>query len=313
MFDKITKIPAGLFLVPLLLSAVLYTIWPEMVRLGGLTEALLSGDSMSFILGILCFFSGTTINFKRLIRVMKRQGILLVLKFIISVGLGALIIKVFGQNGIFGISTVALVVGLCSLNPAVYLSLIKDYGTEDDTAAFGLIGVFSLPILPILTYSIASANGSEMDWMPIISTLIPIIIGMILGNLDPKFATLFAPGATVMLPILGWNIGQGIDLVEVAKSAFLGMILVAIYYLVMSPIYLVDKKILKQDGVAAVSMLSIAGISVSTPAMLAVAYPDIVPYLSSATGQLLTAAVFTSVSTSFIVKKIYTSTYGKNN
>ncbi|WP_373768436.1 2-keto-3-deoxygluconate permease, partial [Jeotgalibaca porci] len=35
MFDKISKLPAGLFLVPLLLSALLYTIWPEMVHIGG--------------------------------------------------------------------------------------------------------------------------------------------------------------------------------------------------------------------------------------------------------------------------------------
>ncbi|WP_373790545.1 2-keto-3-deoxygluconate permease, partial [Jeotgalibaca porci] len=33
MFDKISKLPAGLFLVPLLLSALLYTIWPEMVHM----------------------------------------------------------------------------------------------------------------------------------------------------------------------------------------------------------------------------------------------------------------------------------------
>jgi len=70
----------------------------------------------------------------------------------------------------------------------------------------------------MLTYSLASAAGAELDWMPVLSSLIPIAVGMLLGNLDKKFATLFAPGVSVLLPILGWNIGQGINLLEVAKA-----------------------------------------------------------------------------------------------
>lgn len=311
MFDKITKVPAGLFLVPLFLSALFYTIWPDLVRIGGLTEATFSGDSMNFILGVLCFFSGTTIDLKRLVRVLKRQGVLLVVKFILSLAFGLFAIKLLGQEGFFGISTMALVVGISSLNPAIYLSLIKEYGTADDTAAFGLIGVFSLPIIPVIVYSITSAAGAEMDWMPIVSTLVPIGLGMLIGNLDVKFAQLFAPGSGVLLPILGWNIGQGIDLVEVAKSGLHGLLLVIIYYIAMSPIFFIDKKVLKQDGIGAVSMLSIAGISVSTLGILATAHPELQQYVSSATGQLLTATVLTSVTTSFIVKKLHRVAYAK--
>lgn len=311
MFDKITKLPAGLFLVPLLLSAFLYTIWPEMVQIGGLTEALFSGSQMNFILGALCFYSGTGIDLKKLVNILKRQGFLLVVKLIISVGLGIILIKTLGTEGVFGLSTMAMVVGIASLNPAVYLSLVNEYGKKEDAAAMGLIGLFSIPVVPMLIYSLASASGAELNWMPVISSLVPIAAGMLLGNLDKKFAALFAPGVSVLLPLLGWNIGQGINLVEVAQAGILGLLLVVFFYLAMTPIYFVDKMILKQDGIAAVGMLSVAGVSVSTPAALAVAFPVLEPYVANAMGQILTAVVITSIVTSFIVKKIYVSTYKK--
>lgn len=311
MLDKINKIPAGTFLVPLLLSALFYTIAPNLVHIGGLTEALLSGTGLNFILGAICFCSGTGIDVKRLVIVLKRQGVLLVVKFVLSILLGLGAIALFGQEGIFGISTVALVVGFSSINPALYLSLVNDYGTEDDPAAFGLTGLFSIPVVPIIVYSIVSSSGSGMDWSPIYSTLIPIALGMLLGNIDKKFTALFGPGVALFIPLMGWNIGQGIDLIEATKAGLLGILLVILYYVFMSPIFLTDKKLLKTDGIAGLSMTSIAGVSVSAPVLLAQSNPELQPYVASATGQLLTAVVITSIVTSFLVKKLYDSEYNK--
>lgn len=309
MFDKVNKIPAGLFLVPLLLSALIYTISPNLIRMGGLTEATFSGDGLNFILGATCFCSGTGIDVKRLVRVLKHHGVLLVLKLALSVGFGLGAIMLFGQEGIFGISTVALVVALSSINPAVYLSLVSDYGTSDDTAAFGLAGIFSVPVVPILVYSLSATTGEGIDWSPIYSTLLPIGIGMLLGNIDKKFTALFGPGVAVLIPLMGWNIGQGIDLIEAAKAGALGILLVVIYYLLMSPMYFTDKKLLHYDGIASLCMLSIGGVSVSAPFLLAQAHPELTPYVASATGQLLTAVVVTSISTSFLVGRLHRQMY----
>ena len=59
MLKSINKIPAGTFLVPMILSAFIYTFWPDLFHVGGLTEGLLSGSGMPFITGALSFFSGT--------------------------------------------------------------------------------------------------------------------------------------------------------------------------------------------------------------------------------------------------------------
>jgi len=38
MLNAIKKVPAGTFLVPMLVSAFLYTFWPNLFQIGGLTE-----------------------------------------------------------------------------------------------------------------------------------------------------------------------------------------------------------------------------------------------------------------------------------
>lgn len=41
MLNAIKKVPAGTFLVPMLISAILYTFWPNLFQVGGLTEHIL--------------------------------------------------------------------------------------------------------------------------------------------------------------------------------------------------------------------------------------------------------------------------------
>lgn len=86
------------------------------------------------------------------------------------------------------------------------MSTVDVYGDDDDPAAYGLTGLFSLPLFPIIVFSIvAGSTGGGMDWTPVFTTLIPLVAGMILGNIDTDFATVFTPGIGAILPLLGWN------------------------------------------------------------------------------------------------------------
>lgn len=301
------KIPAGTFLVPMLLSAVFYTIWPNLFSgIGGITNALLGGNGTGFIIGLICFCSGIGINLKTLGKLFKRHGVLLVVKFILTVGFSLLFIALFGQGGIFGISALAFVVAMCSMNPALYVSLANDFGDDVDKAAIGLVGLFGIPAVPMFIYAI-SGQG-EIDWLPIISTILPLILGMILGNLDKDFSKIFGTGVTVLLPLLGWNIGQGMNLIEGLQSGFYGIILVALFYLLMTPIVLVDQKLLKNDGIAALSMNSVAGVSASFPAIVAQVNPGLDSYVTSATTQIVTAAILTIIVTPILVRRLHGKT-----
>ncbi|MBA5728339.1 2-keto-3-deoxygluconate permease [Aerococcaceae bacterium INB8] len=79
---------------------------------------------------------------------------------------------------------------------------------------------------------------------------------------------MFGPGVATLLPLLGWNIGQGLDLTDATQSGLIGVLLVGVYYLFNLYQYPLDTKVLKNNGMASLSMMSAAGISLSVPRLL---------------------------------------------
>lgn len=302
ILKTVNAVPAGTFLVPLLLSALIYTIWPDLFMIGGLTETLFGGGSVNFIIAALCFFSGIGINVKDLGKLFKRHGVLLVVKFAASVALSLLFMAAFGQEGIFGISAVAFTVVISSTNPAAYISIVSESGNKIDQAAFGLVGLFGIPAVPVFIYGLIGGGG--FDWVPVVSTIVPIIIGIVIGNLDPELKKLFSPGMTVMIPILGWNIGQGMNLLNVVSSGAIGLLLVVIFYILMSVLVVTDTFALKNDGVASMGMNAVATSASAFPAIIAQSNPSVEPFVASAQAQILAVGVVTIILTPIISRRI---------
>jgi len=303
MLDAIKKVPAGTFLVPMLISALLYTLWPNLFQIGGLTEHIFGGAGTNGLIGAICFASGTGIDLKKIGYALKRQGVLLVVKFVISVAISLGYIALFGQTGILGISALAFTIVICSINPAVYLSIMQQYGTKQDTAVYGVTGLFSIAAVPMIVYGIASGGG--MDWMPVISTLVPMAAGVVFGNLDPKFADFFMPALPALTFLMGWNLGYGLNLIEAVQAGFGGIILAILFYIISVPLVFIDRYLLGHDGTVGGTFMTVAGLSVSTAAILGNIYPDVLgPYVTSAASQVLLVVVVTSVITPFIVAKL---------
>lgn len=114
MVKALRKLPAGLFLVPMILSMIVHTIAPDLMMTGGMVQSLFSGEGVGFIVAALTFYSGTNLNIKRLVRVLKRHGVILITKAVISIVLSFLYIRFFGQEGLFGISAMAFVIAISS-------------------------------------------------------------------------------------------------------------------------------------------------------------------------------------------------------
>jgi len=67
----------------------------------------------------------------------------------------------------------------------------------------------------------------------------------------------------------------------------------------------VDRLVLRNDGTVGATFMTVAGLSVSTAAILGNIYPDVLdPFVTSAASQVLMAVVITSVITPFIVAKL---------
>lgn len=303
MVQFMKKIPAGTFLVPMLLSALLYTIWPDLLQIGGVTEAFLGGGNMNFVIGLITFCSGVGIELKSVGQLLKRHGLLLFVKLVLTVVLGLGYVALFGQAGIFGISALAFIVTITSINSALYVSLVDDYGTGVDKAAFGIISIYSIPVIPVFIYALQGTAG--IDLMPVVNILIPLVLGIALGNLDPDFKKMFGSGVSLLIPVIGWKIGQTLNLVDALQAGFTGIILALLFYVLMSPLVLVDKKLLKNDGVVPVSMNAVAAFSSSFPAIIAQTNPAVEAYVTSATAQVLAVSLVTVIVTPLLTKKLF--------
>ena len=128
----------------MLIAALLNTFVPGLFNIGGLTEALFTPKGANYVVGLVSFCSATSIDIK-IASVLKKQGVLLLVKIIVCFVFGYGYISLFGQEGIMGVSAIAFIVAICSVNPSVYLAIVSDYGDEDDKVAFGLVGLVCIP------------------------------------------------------------------------------------------------------------------------------------------------------------------------
>lgn len=302
MVKLMKKIPAGTILLPMLISSILYTFFPSLFYVGGMTQALFSGDIVMPILSLLCFASGLGIDLKDLPAILKKQGSLILVKALISIGVGVCFLNIFGHSGVLGISSVALISIISASNPAFYLSLTEEYGNENDVKAFGLMGILGAPVLPLLVFSLSDIQN--MDWTPIVTTLIPLLVGITLGNLDKNLRALISPIIPGLLPMLGWGLGQGIDLSSSLSSGVSGVLLAILYYVILCPTVLYERFILKDNGIAATAMLGVPGSSLSFPAIIATSIPAVKEFVPDATAQMTLALIIVTVLTPVLIQKL---------
>ncbi|MDD7761511.1 MAG: 2-keto-3-deoxygluconate permease [Firmicutes bacterium] len=302
MLKLMRKIPAGTVLVPMLISALINTFAPNFFKsLGGLSETLFTGKGTNYLVALVTLCASTALDIKTLGHVLKKQGLLMAVKFGLAAILGFIYIKLFGMEGILGVSAIAFVVGMCAINPSLYLGLMNDYGTKEDEAAFGFVGIFCVPAISVLVFS--TSHATPIDWMPLLSALFLVIIGVIIGNLDKDLGKFLGQVVGPLTIFLGIAAGSTINLKSAFKSGPSGILLVIFFYLfIMTAMYLFETKALKSNGIAAVGLSAAAGLNVVVPNMIAEIYPEYASYAATATTQLVMAVVITAILTPIMVK-----------
>lgn len=307
MIKAMRKVPAGTFLIPMILSMLLYSFWPGLFRIGGPTEAFFSSAGTNYIIGLLVFASGTTVKLSRIGQLLKHQGILVLFKIFISVIFAFAFLFIFGLEGIWGISSLGFVAIILSINPAINLSITSEYGDMEDAAIYPFAGIPALPAIPLIVMSVYISGGlGGVDWMPVISVFLPLIVGIILGNLDQEFGKLFGVCMPALMIMLGWLLGQNMNLFEAIRTGPSGILVTAIFILLSMPLmHLFETKILHFEGYSGIGLSTVAGLSTAVPAILASALPQLSGYVASATAQILTATIITSILAPIIVRKLY--------
>lgn len=144
---------------------------------------------------------------------------------------------------------------MLSSNPAINLSITDSYGDKDDAAIYPFAVIPSLPAIPLIIMSVYINGGfGGVDWMLVISVFLPLVIGIIFGNLDKEFGKVFGAVMPASLMLLGWLLGQNMDMFEAIKSGVSGIIVTIIFMILEMPTsYIFEKKVLHYEGYSAIA------------------------------------------------------------
>ncbi|WP_320047969.1 2-keto-3-deoxygluconate permease [uncultured Ilyobacter sp.] len=290
----IKKVPAGMMIVPMFLAALINTFCPQIVQIGSFTTAVFSSKGAASIIGVQLVCLGTQLQFREMPKVLKRGGILLGAKFLIGAVIGIFIGKVFGMGGIFGLTTLAVISSVTNSNGSLYLSLMTNYGDETDSAAMSLLTINDGPFFTLV--ALGASGLANIPLMSLLAAVVPIIVGMILGNFDKELKKFLEPGCALLIPFVGFTLGGGINLTNIIKGGFSGILLGSIVVFVGGTfIVLCDVFLGKRPGYAGWAVSSAAGNSIATPAAVAIIDPAWAPYAATATTQVAAAVVFSAI------------------
>ena len=148
---------------------------------------------------------------------------LTILKYVIGVILGWGLNAIFGPAGILGLTPLAIISAVTNSNGAIYTALAKEFGDETDV---GAIAILSFNDGPFLTMIALGATGlADIPFISLVAAIVPLIIGMILGNLDPDFRKLLSDGMAMLLPFNGFVLGSNTSLFTIAEAGVGGIAL----------------------------------------------------------------------------------------
>ena len=294
---SIERVPGGMMVVPLFLGCLVNTFAPETPKFfGSFTGALFTGALT--ILAVFYVCMGATIDFKTTPYILKKGGTLLATKILCGVIMGLLLGRLLGEQpisaGFFaGLSTLAVVVAINDTNGGLYMALMGQYGKPRDVGAYSVMSLESGPFLTMVTLGIAGL--SAFPWQTLVGAILPLALGMLLGNLDREMRDFLGRAVPVLIPFFAFALGSGIDLSKVAQSGMLGVFL-GLFVVFFSGIMLfLADKVTGGNGVAGLSAATTAGNAAAVPALVAAANPAYEAAAKYATVLVAASVVVTSL------------------
>ncbi|MGC9159347.1 MAG: 2-keto-3-deoxygluconate permease [Terracidiphilus sp.] len=294
---SIERIPGGMMIVPLLAGALVATFLPGIPNFfGSFTSALFTGALP--ILAVFYVCMGAAIDVKATPYLVKKGGALLVTKVGVAILVGVFLGHLLGErpvsSGLFaGLSTLAVVAAMNDTNGGLYMALMGQYSCLEDVGAYTLMSIESGPFLTMVTLGVAGL--SAFPWQTLVGSILPLLIGMLLGNLDRDMREFLGRAVPVMIPFFALALGAGLDLHKVWQAGLLGIALaVAVVIFTGIPLYFADR-LTGGTGVAGVAAATTAGNAAAVPTLVAVANPVYGAAAKSATLLVAASVVMTAI------------------
>lgn len=298
---KYKRFPGDTIVVPMLIGVVLNSFVPQALQIGGFFTGMANGTSA--LVGVFLLFLGATIDVKSTPRAIKIGAVIIVTKVALSVVLGLAVAFLFGDN-FLGLSFLAIISAISVANNALYSGITAQYGDDSEK---GAVAITSLSVGPTVTMiALSSAGLASISVWAIVGSILPLIIGIVLGNCSPWFKQTLSAGVTPSIITVGFALGCGMSIQQLFQGGLSGILLGLVTVFVVGFITICTDKLTGGSGIAGASISSTAASGVSNPGALAAVDPSYAAIAPIATAQVAASVIITSfltpVLTSLVVK-----------
>ena len=262
---RVPRIPGDIMIYPMIVGLLLNTFCPQVFEIGGFFTAACRGGSNTIVAAILLFV-GAGISFKSTPGAIKTGIVVLIPKLVVATALGLGVAYFFNDN-FLGLSSVSIIGGITFCNMALYTGIMGEFGDESEQGAVGTI----------------------------IGSILPLVIGMVLGNLFPFIKNLLVPGANPAIAVIGFQLGASMSLSSFIAGGISGILLGLVTLFVVGPITFAFERLCGGNGKAAVACSTIAGTAMTTPVALAEVAPRYAELAPPAYAQIATAVIITAI------------------
>lgn len=295
--QSIEKVPGGMMLIPLLIGAIIRTIFPHLADNAIFKSSFTGGLFMGTLPLLAVFFMAVGANMKiQAAGYVVKKGLSMWAGKVLFAALIGVVIRftVPDQNHMFlGLSALAIIAAFTDTNGGMFMALISQYGKQDDIAAYSIM---SLESGPFFTMAILGVAGlASFPIMAFVLVLVPMVVGMILGNLDEDMRTFLGKAQDTMIPMFALSLGFGINLKEVLAAGAGGIILgLAVIVLTGILLWLLDK-VTGGNGVTGIAAATTAGNASAVPVAVAASFVGYKSIAAVATTQVAASVIVTAI------------------
>ena len=292
-----------MMVIPLILGALIKTFFPEFLKIGGFTTAIAANPLA--ILGVFLVCMGAGMDVKAAPKALKIGIVQTLTKYGVAVAVGLLVSHFFGDKGLWGISSLAFIAAMSSTNGGLYTALTAEFGSKEEVGAIAILSIKDGPFLTMI--ALGTAGLASIPFITLVGVILPLVIGVILGNLDPEMRAFLSKAGMVMIPFFAFGLGCGINLETIYLAGFSGILLGLLTVVVCGFFTIFTDKASGGTGVAGAANASTAGNAVATPAAVAMVDPTLTATAAIATPQVaaavITTALLVPILTAFIAKR----------